>query len=267
MAQLSAQRQDPASEFDPVVSAMDIADGSFSRISKLLVDRDETAVEAVLDQRRGYSVTLRCGGDVARSYTLQVAVLTAANVAARCFPGALRIVLEQGLADAPFLPWKFPNCTFGQALASIAGPAAVMDQAGSFEGTTVVFGNANPPGGALRATFDGWIAKVGPVEKVSRLPEREYCSLSGVLAGAFAIAELFLDFAEVSIEATRRVVALSLWRGESQFKMDRCGGRRHAQTNRCRGNCSLRSHSLRNGSPDAMGDHQKETASGADRTH
>jgi len=45
-----------------------------------------------------------------------------------------------------------------------------------------------------------------------RLPERAYCSLSGVLAGSLAISELFLSFAEVSIEASRRNVALSLWR-------------------------------------------------------
>ena len=195
-----------------MVSAMDIADGRFSRISKLLVDRDETAVEAVLDQRRRYGVTLRCGGDVAQSYTLQVAVLTAANIATRCFPGAVRIALEPGLADARFLPWRSLNWTFGQALTSVAGPAAITDRAASVDGSAVIFGNADPAGHALRATFDGWIAKVGPAARVGRLPEREYCSLSGVLAGAFAIAELFLDFAEVSIEATRRVVALSLWR-------------------------------------------------------
>lgn len=212
MAQLSVKFESPASQLDPMVSTMEIPDGRFSRISKLLVDRDETAVEAVLDQRRRYSVTLCCGGDVAQSYTLQVAVLTAANIAARCFPSAVRIALEHGLADAPFLPWPSLNWTFGQALASVTGPAAITDQATSFDGSTVVFGNANPSGRALRATFDGWIAKVGPAAQVSRLPEREYCSLSGVFAGAFAIAELFLDFAEVSIEATRRVVALSLWR-------------------------------------------------------
>lgn len=212
MALLSVKFESQASELDPMVKNMDIPDGRFSRISKLLVDRDETAIEAVLDRRRRYGVTLCCGGDVAQSYTLQVAVLTAANIAIRCFPGAVRIALEHGLTNAPFLPWRSLNWNIGQALSSVAGPAAITDQATSFDRSTVVFGNANPSGRALRATFDGWIAKVGPGAKVSRLPERGYCSLSGVLAGAFAIAELFLDFAEVSIEATRRVIALSLWR-------------------------------------------------------
>ena len=61
-------------------------------------------------------------------------------------------------------------------------------------------------------TFDGWIAKTGPGAAVERLPEREYCSLSGVLAAALAVAEVFFSFAEISLEACRRPVALSLWR-------------------------------------------------------
>jgi hypothetical protein len=102
--------------------------------------------------------------------------------------------------------------TFGQALASIAGPDAIINSYAEIQGSAVVFGNANRPARALRATFDGWIAKVGPAALVPRLPERQYCSLAGILAGGLAIAELFLEFAEVSIEAARRTVALSLWR-------------------------------------------------------
>lgn len=70
---------------------------------------------------------------------------------------------------------------------------------------------------ALRATFDGWTAKVGPAAAVARLPEREYCLLSGILAASLAISELFLDFAEVSIEAARRTLALFL-SGDQTFQ-------------------------------------------------
>ena len=64
----------------------------------------------------------------------------------------------------------------------------------------------------MRVTFDGWIAKVGPAAIIDALPQREYCSLSGVLAGALAISELFISFADLNIEAGRRTVGLSLWR-------------------------------------------------------
>lgn len=44
------------------------------------------------------------------------------------------------------------------------------------------------------------------------MSEREYCSPAGVLAAALAISELFLAFADISIQAGRRVLGLSLWR-------------------------------------------------------
>ena len=50
--------------------------------------------------------------------------------------------------------------------------------------------------------------------KLARLPERPYCSLAAVLAAALGVSELFLSFADISIEARRRTVALSLWRPE-----------------------------------------------------
>ena len=64
-----------------------------SRISKLLVDRDDMSVKDALTWRRDQKVALVCGADVGASHTLQVAVLTAASLAKRCFPGAVRVVL------------------------------------------------------------------------------------------------------------------------------------------------------------------------------
>jgi hypothetical protein len=184
-----------------------------SRISKVLVDRDQMTTDAVLARRKLYKVALQCGADVARSRTLQLAVLTAANIANRCFPGAVKIVLESSLANARLLLWHAIEQTFGQALINLLGPEALISP-NNFEpdGPVLLFGDAPSPPRALRVTFDGWIAKVGPAETVGPLPQREYCSLSGVLAGALAIAELFFSFAAISIEATRRTVGLSLWR-------------------------------------------------------
>src|SRR5688572_5519159 len=96
-----------------------------SRISKLFVDRDETTTTAALARRQQHFVTLRCGSDVEHSYTLQLSVLTAANIANRCFPGAVRIALEQRLADASLLLWPSLKQTFGQVLVSLLGPDAL----------------------------------------------------------------------------------------------------------------------------------------------
>lgn len=184
-----------------------------SRISKLFLDRDETPADVALASRQRHSVTLRCGPDVQKSYVLQLAVLTAANIANRCFPGAVRIALDHNVAESPLLVWPSLKRTFGQALVCLLGPGAFVDPGNHEEqGHSVVFGSAFPGEGSLRVTFDGWIAKVGPADMVDRLPEREYCTLSGILAASLAMSELFLSFAEISIEASRRIVALSLWR-------------------------------------------------------
>jgi hypothetical protein len=184
-----------------------------SRISKFFVDRDQTTADEALARRRDFGVTLVCGADVSCSYVLQLAVMTAVSLVNRCFPGAVRIVLDQKLAESPLLVWPTVGVTFGETLTRLAGARVLVDPEGlSAGGRTIVFGDATAPVGALRVTFDGWVAKTGPAATVERMPEREYCSLAGVLAAALAVAELFFSFAEINIEASRRPVALSLWR-------------------------------------------------------
>lgn len=186
---------------------------TLSRISKLFVDGSELSAKEALARREQFAITLKCGKDVAESRTLQLAVLTAANIASRCFPGAVRIMLEDGLADARLLVWSQIGGKFGKALATIVG----WDKLGlggdsQTQGRVLLFGNTAPVSGALRVTFDGWIAKVGPAASIDLLPQRQFCALAGMLAGALAISEMFLSFADLSIEAGRRTVGLSLWR-------------------------------------------------------
>lgn len=192
---------------------MDTEKIELSRISKFFVDRDQTTVDEALARRRNYGVTLVCGDDVACSEVLQLAVMTALSLANRCFPGAVRVALDRRLADSRLLVWPNLGLTFAQGLNRLVKGAVLNPPADCADGNrAVVFGNASAPKGALRVTFDGWIAKAGPATSVERLPERAYCSLAGVLAAALAVGELFFSFADVSVEASRRAVALSLWR-------------------------------------------------------
>lgn len=182
-----------------------------SRISKLFVDRDAMTVATALVQRQEFLVTMSCGEDVAKSYTLQLAVLTAVNIAMRCFPGGVRVAIPETLMKAPLLLWCGLKQTFGQAIIDLAGTEARIPP-DKHEGRVILFGNAPSCQGALRVTFDGWIAKVGPATQVDRLQERQYCSLAGILGASLAMSELFMSFAELNITACRRTVALSLWR-------------------------------------------------------
>ena len=191
-------------------------DLEFSRISKLLVDKDQSSATAALARRQAHTVMLACGADVAESYTLQLAVLTAARIARRCFPDAVRIALNPALKGAPLRLWPCLTQSFGQALAEIIEPqfiAAPQDQPRATR--VLVFGNAPDLPGALRVTFDGWIGKMGPVQDVARLPERAYFTGVGVLAAALALSEVFLSFAGLNMQAARRTVAFSLWRPDA----------------------------------------------------
>lgn len=211
MAYPLAIRARPARQTFPVVTVMNAFTSEISRISKLSIDRDQADPAEVLARRKAYALTLCCGDDVAASYTLQLAVLTAAATASRCFPGAVRVAISPDLAAAPLLLWPWLRLSFGQAIIDILGPQSVNPSATPTP-RALAFGNAPAGRGALRVTFDGWIGLVGPAQSVGRLPERQYFPTAGVLAASLAVSELFLSFADISLEATRRPVGLSLWR-------------------------------------------------------
>lgn len=178
-----------------------------SRISKLFLDRDQTDAEAALLRRQAHTVILKCGDDVAASYTLQLAALTAARIASRCFPGAVEVEISDRLAAAPLLLWPTMPQTIGAALQE-AGARRALGATGS----ALLFGDTAPGATGTRVTFDGWVARVGPASMLARASEREFFSAAGVLAAALAMSEVFLAFAGMSVAATRRVVGLSLWR-------------------------------------------------------
>ena len=187
----------------------------FSRISKLFADRDSLPTQEGLTKRQQFAVTLVCGPDVIASYMSQLSVLTAAKIATRCFPGAVWVVLPAEGDGAPSLLWPDlkDRPSFGALLRQIVGADNLVRDHGELRHSNVLlFGDVPDIAGGLRVTFDGWVAKTGPVSQVARLSERPYCSLAAILAAALGVSELFLSFADISLEARRRTVAVSLWR-------------------------------------------------------
>src|SRR5262245_11258811 len=91
---------------------------SLGRIAKLFIDRDNMSLEEAQKHLSGFRIVLRCGPEVARSATLQAAVLTAANVASRCFPGSIRVA---GVANGPVMVRWPAGSTFRDAIAEICG--------------------------------------------------------------------------------------------------------------------------------------------------
>lgn len=196
-----------------------------SRTVKLAMDTGEakTAEEA---QRifEGYRLRIAVGPDVSESPTRQAALLTAVNVARRCFLGGVEVV---GRTDAGLLiPWR--DCrTVAEAVRDLKGELIEATEAES-DLPLIVIGDAGTGSHAsefaVRATFDGWRGGVIPVDEQERLPEQHEFTPAGVLAGALAVSEAFQFVRGRNRMAGRRRAGLSLWRPETSW-LDDPGGR------------------------------------------
>jgi hypothetical protein len=189
---------------------MAISADTLSRIDKISVDRDECYPEEAARRRAAVKVPLACGLEVAGSATLQAAVITAANIANRCFPNSVSLHFLNGAEKTPNL-LMCPGETLSSAIRSCV-PNVRVESAVPQGGTALVFGTRPEVRTGLQVTFNGWIAAAVPVESRSRLPENEACVIAGAAAAALAMSEVFLAFIGATPEATNRMVSLSLWR-------------------------------------------------------
>jgi hypothetical protein len=195
-----------------------------SRTVKLAMDSGEaaTAEEA---QRifEGYRLRIAVGSDISQSPTRQAALLTAVNVARRCFLGGVEVV---GCPNAELLIlWR--DCrTVADAVRDLKGE--LVEASETANDLPLIFigdGGTSLPASefAVRATFDGWRGGVIPVDDREKLPERREFTPTGVLAGALAVSEAFQYVRGRNRMAGRRRVGLSLWRPEASWLDD--GGR------------------------------------------
>ncbi len=160
-----------------------------------------------------YRLRLNVGSDVAKSPTLQACLLTAINTGRRCFLGGVEVV---GCPEADLLiRWR--DCrTLSKAVARLQG-RLVQRTAG--DAPQIIIGEADHLDGesefAVRATFDGWLGGVTPLDEVKRLNECDEFTPSGVLAGALVVSEAFQFVRGRNAQAGRRSVGLSLWQPDS----------------------------------------------------
>ncbi len=188
-----------------------LASAQLSRIDKLLLDRDAVNPAESLRRRADRGFGIAVGDDVQRSYDLQLALLTAVNLSVRTFGGRCTVYASGDLAESRNLVPVALGMTLRAAIEELGG---TIETAASVPGDRpyLLLGNADPIGRALRVTFDGWRLAVGPAADLARYPERSCCPLACVAAAAIGVEEIFAEFAEISITATRRIVILSLWR-------------------------------------------------------
>lgn len=183
----------------------------FSRIDKLLLDRDAANPDESRARRTGRALAIVVGDDAGGSYGLQLALLSAVNLGGRTFGSACTVYMSVGLAHSRNVVPVARGETLREAIVELGGKVEVSARLAD-EQSYLLLGNAKLVGRALRVTFDGWRIAVGPATEVARLPERDYCPLAGIAAAAIGLEEVFAEFAGISISATRRVVVTSLWR-------------------------------------------------------
>ena len=189
-----------------------------SRVVKLALDSGEALnVAEAFALFASYRVRVRVGRAVARSATLQAALLTIVNTGRRCFLGGVAIDASDAVLSASLLVDLPGANTIGAALAMLGALAYSSKMSPAPEIWIGDVDCAARPGHqiAVRATFEGWRGAVVTLDSADRLAESNEFITAGVLAGALAVSEIFQQLRGDTIDAGRRDVGLSLWRPES----------------------------------------------------
>lgn len=183
----------------------DVIEG-LNRSAKLFIDSGAAAtIEEALERLEGFRMHLAISEAAAKSPPHQAALLTALNCGRRTFLGGVTV---SGTLDAPLAVPIVPAATLREAVIYLKGRVVDAPPDGV---PTVAIGAAvkSGDGFAVRVTFQGWRAGVTPLG-AEALPETEAFAPAGVLAGAFAVAEVFAHFNGEAM-AGHRAIGMSLW--------------------------------------------------------
>jgi hypothetical protein len=195
------------------MTILDHVSDELHRTVKLALDTGEaTTIEDAVRIFSAYKAQLVLGPEVADSASLQAAVLTASNCAARTLLGGLKVVgadVPLRVALPPFTDLATAVQAFGAA--TIATPEAGVP--------TIVFGTPNAEGLdrlAIRVVVRGWGGGVVPLGHENAHGGVAEVPAAGVLAGAIAVSETFQRLRGLAM-ACRRAVGLNLWRPEQDW--------------------------------------------------
>jgi hypothetical protein len=156
---------------------------------------------------RDFRLTISVAPEALRSRNVQVALLTAVNVARRSFLGGVFVC---GCVDVECLSPLTATKTMRAAVNEMGGKHAEHPEDGSH---TLLIGEAKPPsaGHALRLTWRGWSGGVVSVDS-KEFTRDDSCPLGAVLAACIGVGEMFQFMTGNVPGAGRREVGLSLWK-------------------------------------------------------
>lgn len=185
---------------------------SLHRLVKLALDSGEVAnIEEAEALFATYSLSIYFSRAVARSAAHQAALLTAVNCGRRSMLGGVEV---SGALDVPLVV-PYPECrSLGDAVRCLGGRVVARL---CVAGPLIAIGDCADTCHrrfAVRITFEGWTGGIVPLRSSLSLPERHRLAITGVLAGALAVAEAFQHLRGTNVAAGRRATGLSLWRPE-----------------------------------------------------
>jgi hypothetical protein len=186
-----------------------ISASTLSRIDKLAMDLHDINPDDARRIREGAGLIIVAGDDVRTSYGLQVALLTAINLGAKCFSNHVQVKASRATWDGPCLVRLSVEESLGAAIRALGGTPLNDDSL--LERRHLILGEAAAPDHAVRITYDGWIVAVGPAADQPRLQERPFCPLASVAAAAIGVGEMFAVMTRVNLKAARQKIQFSLW--------------------------------------------------------
>lgn len=187
-----------------------ITPGELNRIVKLVMDAgDARTIEEAERLLSGYAVRVHFGRAGARSQAMQAALLTIIVTGRRALPGGVFI---EGDFDVPLFVPLVGYSTLGEAAKALGARAGGADNQAL---PLIVLGEELPSRAkapiAVRCLMAGWRGGVVPADSDLQLPTGQDIALAGLIAGAFAVSEVFQHLRGGFAQAGRRNVGQSLW--------------------------------------------------------
>lgn len=191
---------------------------TLDRTLKIELDDGAESLEEAVARARKYVLQVSVGAGVANSRTRQAMLLTILNAGKRAFFGGVRMAAAEDFELS--IPWAA-----GRRLEDVArehGADLVSELSAERPAVHVGHGSAGPS--TVYPTWEGWAAGV-VCDPAARLAESAEFELAGMLAGAFAVSELFQRFRGYA-PAADRDAGLSLWRPDADWRDAEASGER-----------------------------------------
>jgi hypothetical protein len=185
-----------------------INEDTLDRLAKAMMVKHSIGYSEAENLLGKFRLNLICDESVARSASLQAALLTAVNTGKRAFHGGVFVAMPPSITS--LLNWP-GNPTLNEIVRSL-GANFVGVRHCDFS-HTLYFGSATEPvAESLRVHCSGWKGGVVPADMPFEFVGGPDFATGGVLAGALGVAKGFLRVSGLSTRQSDGPHGVSLWR-------------------------------------------------------